>query len=464
MAPESQGRDAAQPLSSVEFSDGSPRNVDRPSFLRKMLATMGPGLMVCFADTDGSCLLTAADSGSKWRYKLLLLQIILIPTLYFAQELAVRCALCKGKGMTALLRQEAGASWAWAVAVPLLADACLALISEISVFGQTVRVCWGVQPYVTNTLLTLSLIALALTGSYSIAEKVGLAMGVLQVFFFLTMFMAKPSGSEVWNDLWSFPFNEGDYVKLVTANIGAVIMPWMLAYQQSALCEKGVASEHDSDHQLDSEHLLIERIDTAVGSFLTQGVMAAMLITVAASPKFSGENIDDVDQLLTIFADVMGGELRAKILLTFAVCGACMVAAIVVSLCGAWALEEALGREMVRPEGTVGTGVLNRVRENLRSRSAFYTAFTATCSLAWLLTIAAPNFTNELTGVWTQFVNGLLMPPVIFALWYLSAYKLPEEHRLGRSYKWFLFLVFGICSAFCLASIPIAIQDALNGN
>ena len=25
--------------------------------------------MVCFADTDGSCLITAADSGSEWRYK-----------------------------------------------------------------------------------------------------------------------------------------------------------------------------------------------------------------------------------------------------------------------------------------------------------------------------------------------------------------------------------------------------------
>lgn len=451
----SQERDAAQPLSNggLEFSDASPRNVDRRSFWRQVLATMGPGLMVCFADTDGSCLLTAADSGSKWRYKLLLLQVILIPTLYFAQELTVRCALSRGKGMTALLRQEAGAGWAWAVAVPLLADACLALISEISVFGETVFVCWGVQPIITNTLFTLSLIALAFTGSYGLAEKVGLAMGVLQVFFFATMFMAKPSGSEIWDDLWSFPLNEGDYVKLVTANIGAVIMPWMLAYQQTALCQKGLANEHGSDH------LLIERIDTAVGSLLTQGVMAAMLITVAASPKFSGENISDVDQLLVIFTDVMGGELQAKILLTFAICGACTVAAIVVSLCGAWAMEEAMGREVSNPEGHQKS-----VMENLRSRPAFYIAFTASCGLAWLLTVAAPGFTNQLTGVWTQFVNGLLMPPVVFALWYLSAYTLPEEHRLGVGLKWSLFLVFAICSAFCLASIPIAVQDALKGN
>merc|ERR550514_1615602 len=101
--------------------------------------------------------------------------------------------------------------------------------------------------------------------------------------------MNSPNGSEMWKDLWSFPLEEPGFLKLVTANIGAVIMPWMLAYQQSALCEKGLAEDHDEGD------ILIERIDTGLGSFLTQGVMAAMLITVAASPKYSGKEITDVN-------------------------------------------------------------------------------------------------------------------------------------------------------------------------
>jgi len=434
--------------------NGTPER--RKSICRQVLATIGPGLMVCFADTDGSCLITAAESGSKWRYKLLLLQVVLIPTLYWAQELTVRLALLKGKGLTALLRQEAGSTWGWAVAVPLLADAVLALISEIAVFGQTIQVCWNVPVIITNTLFTLCLIFLAATGSYSVAEKVGLAMGVLQVFFFVTMFMSKPKGEEIWNDLWSFPLNEPSFVELVTANIGAVIMPWMLAYQQSALCQKGLAHEHGSDH------LTIERIDTAVGSLLTQGVMAAMLVTVAALPKYSGQDIGGIDKLLQIFTDVMGGEVQAKILLTFAVCGACTVAAIVVTLCGAWALEEAMGRELPQRSVQQSSNLWIRIQDNLWARPTFYISYAASCFGAWLLTVTAPDFSNALTGVPTQFVNGLLMPPVIFALWFLSAYTLPEEYRLGTYFKWFLFVVFGICSLFCLASIPFAIQDAQN--
>merc|ERR1719262_696893 len=118
------------------------------------------------------------------------------------------------------------------------------------------------------------------------------------------MFMSRPSGSQMWQELWQFPIQDTNYIKLVTANIGAVIMPWMLAYQQSALCEKGVAQHHSPDD------LLIERIDSAVGSLLTHGVMAAVLITVAASPKYSGEDIENIGQLLDIFADLLGGRLQ----------------------------------------------------------------------------------------------------------------------------------------------------------
>eukprot|EP00929_Paragymnodinium_shiwhaense_P027564 TRINITY_DN16158_c1_g1_i2.p1 TRINITY_DN16158_c1_g1~~TRINITY_DN16158_c1_g1_i2.p1 ORF type:complete len:365 (-),score=78.35 TRINITY_DN16158_c1_g1_i2:558-1652(-) len=335
------GEDTHLELSSEtgSSSSSSSRSSEKRPFWKQLLATVGPGLMVCLADTDGSCLLTAADSGSKWRYKLLMLQVVLIPTLYCAQELAVRLALLRGKGLTGLLREEAGPLWGWVVAVPLLLDCFLALISEITVIGDTIKACWDVPTYITNSIFVLLLLCLALTGSFKVAERVGLAMGILQVFFFGTMFMNAPSGSEIMSDLFDFPLGDPNFIKLVTANIGAVIMPWMLAYQQSALCEKGLAGEQGA------QHLFLERIDTAVGSFLTQGVMAAMLITVAASPKFSNENIDSIDQLLDIFADTMGSRTQAKIALTFAVCGACIVAAIVVTLAGSWALEEAMGRE-----------------------------------------------------------------------------------------------------------------------
>lgn len=453
----------------------------RPCFGWRFLMTVGPGLMVCFADTDGSCLLTAADSGSRWGYKLVFLQILLVPILYLAQELTVRLALVKGKGIAGLVRQEVGPMWGWAVAVPLLLDASLALLSEINMIGQTMLVCWNVPVYISSTISVLFLLILALTGSYSAAEKVGLAMGSLQLLFFITMFMNFPSGKQIWTEMWSMPFGEPSYVKLVTANIGAVIMPWMLAYQQSALCHKGIPAENDDDN------FFIERLDTGLGSVLTQGVMLAMLITVASSSKFKGDDIDNVGQVLEVFTATTGSLLKAKLLLTFGIGGACIVASIVVTMCGAWALEEAFGTESteetnledesegscdstqtittteIQPRPCFGHLCFRAFSRTACARPAFFVSYATACSLAWCLNVIAPTFANDLAGVWTQFINGLLMPPILFSLWYLSAYKLPQEHRLGTLRKWFLCVLFAAVSGFCLVSVPFALKDAFEG-
>jgi len=235
-------------------------------------------------------------------------------------------------------------------------------------------------------------------------------------------------------------------------------MPWMLAYQQSALCEKGLNDNHGASH------LLIERIDTALGSLLTQGVMAAMLITVAACPLYTNQDSTNVGQLVDIVAYVMGSRTAAKVALTFAVCGACMVAAIVVTMCGSWALEEAMGLDRQRRETVAGSNIVQRAMANVSDRPVFFMVYIGTCTVSWIISVAAPDFANYLTGVTTQFINGLLMPPIVFALWYLASYKLPDQYRIGGGYKWLLFVVFGVCSAFCLASIPFAVIDALNGS
>src|SRR5580704_19647814 len=55
----------------------------------RWLAIVGPGLLVMLADTDAGSIITAAQSGAQWGYRLLALQILLIPILYMVQELTL---------------------------------------------------------------------------------------------------------------------------------------------------------------------------------------------------------------------------------------------------------------------------------------------------------------------------------------------------------------------------------------
>jgi len=70
-----------------------------PIAFRRFLAVAGPGIVVMLADTDAGSVITAAQSGAQWGYRLLLLQFILIPILYIVQELTVRLGAVTGGAM-----------------------------------------------------------------------------------------------------------------------------------------------------------------------------------------------------------------------------------------------------------------------------------------------------------------------------------------------------------------------------
>ncbi len=103
---------------------------------RARLATFfvvaGPGLVVMLADTDAGSVITAAQSGAQWGYKLLALQLLLIPILYLVQELTLRLGLLTGRGHGELIKQHFGRGWAWLSVSTLLVSCLGALITEMS--------------------------------------------------------------------------------------------------------------------------------------------------------------------------------------------------------------------------------------------------------------------------------------------------------------------------------------------
>ena len=75
---------------------------------RRFAMVAGPGIVVMLADTDAGSIITAAQSGAQWGYRLLLLQLVLVPILYVVQELTVRLGTVSGKGHGELIRQHFG--------------------------------------------------------------------------------------------------------------------------------------------------------------------------------------------------------------------------------------------------------------------------------------------------------------------------------------------------------------------
>ncbi len=100
--------------------------------LARFAAVFGPGLVVMLADTDVGSIITAGQSGVQWGYRLLLLQLVLVPILYMVQELTVRLGVFTGKGHGELIKETFGPVWAWISVGGLAVATTGALLTELS--------------------------------------------------------------------------------------------------------------------------------------------------------------------------------------------------------------------------------------------------------------------------------------------------------------------------------------------
>src|SRR5487761_1631401 len=234
---------------------------------RRFFAVLGPGLVVMLADTDVGSIITAGQSGVQWGYRLLLLQIALMPVLYVVQELTVRLGIFTGKGHGELIRDTFGKGWAWLSVAGLGVATVGALLTEFSGIAGVGEL-FGIPRGVSLLLVVVFLLAVVWTGTYRRVELVAIALGLFEFAFFWIALAARPQGGALAQGLLQMPLGDKDYLYLVAANIGAVIMPWMIFYQQSAVADK----------KLQPADYRSTRRDTALEAVIAQLVMAAVLV------------------------------------------------------------------------------------------------------------------------------------------------------------------------------------------
>ena len=200
----------------------------------RFLAVFGPGLVVMLADSDVGSVITAAQSGAQWGYRLLGLQFVLMPVLYIAQELAVRLGIFTGRGHGELVRAVLGPVWAWVAATWLAIATIGALLTELSGVAGVGELC-GLPRVATLPVAAIGLLAVVLSGSYRRVERLVVAIGLFELAFFLVAWAARPDMHELLSGSLDIAFGDRDYRYLAAANIGSVVMPWMIFYQQSAI-------------------------------------------------------------------------------------------------------------------------------------------------------------------------------------------------------------------------------------
>jgi Mn2+/Fe2+ NRAMP family transporter len=390
-----------------------------------LMAVMGPGLVVMFADTDAGSIITAAQSGAVWGYKILPLQLILIPVLFFAQELTVRLGLVTGMGHGELIKNKFGSFWAWLSVSTLIISCIGAILAEFSGIAGA-GMLFGIPRWESMIVVVLFLTTVAWTGSYLTVERVALLLGAFELVFLYIAWHARPALPEIQASLQQIPWGDKSFLYLLAGNIGAVIMPWMIFFQQSAVLDKG----------LTAEQLKPARWDTAIGAFITQLVMCAVLIAAAATigKTHPGASLEDVTQISQAFVPSLGPTI-GRVLFAMGILGAALIAAIVVSLTAAWGLGEVMGYR-------------RSLQDHPREAPWFYGVYTLTLIIGGVVVASGVNIVKLSVAV--NVMNAFLLPIVLGFLFVLAWKALPEPYRLKGGYAAFLAVVLGVTALFGL--------------
>ena len=405
-----------------QLDQAPPRSESRVATFIKVA---GPGLVVMLADTDVGSLVTAGQSGAKWGYSLVYLQILLIPILYIVQELTARLGTATGRGHGELILERYGPIWAWISFAGLFVAGLGAIITEFSGIAGIGDI-FGISRWFSLGLPVVLLLTLVFSGSHSRIEWIAVVIGVFELAFVWVAFASKPDLGAVASSIWHAPVQASDYRVMIAANIGAVIMPWMIFYQQSSVADKG----------LEKDDVQTARWDTLAGAIVSQIIMSAVLIAAAATIGHGGQGGHDglktVGDLAGAFTPSMG-PLIGKVVFGVGVIAAAGVSLTVVSLALAWGFGDV-------------TGVKHSLGDRPTNAPVFYAVFAAAVIAGAVAVQLVPDLITLNIGV--EVANALLLPLALGLLLLLATRALPEDRRLKGAYKWMTYAIAGTTILF----------------
>jgi Mn2+/Fe2+ NRAMP family transporter len=279
------------------------------------------------ADVDAASAITAADSGAQYGTKLVWFLMLLVIPLYVIQEVAGRVGAVTSKGLGELIRENYSRRVAALAAIPMALVNIISYIIEYTGIAVGFQM-MGVSPWISVPIAFLAHTMVVYNGKYAEAEKPLLIISVIFAVVWITAaFLTARNGIEVTPFYFS---TSPDFIFMLAANIGAVIMPFMLFYQVSATAKKGTGKNS----------VWAVRFETLVGALFSEFIMVAIAISAiginANSLDFTSPKV--LSQSLSSVAGHFAPYVFGVGLIT-----ASFIALIVISLGSCWGVTEAMG-------------------------------------------------------------------------------------------------------------------------
>ena len=394
---------------------------------RAFLTVLGPAWIVMMADVDAPSVITAGESGAVFGYHLVFILLILIVPLFFIQEASGRLGTATGKGLAEAIRDNYSRRTAILASLPMFVTDFLSYTVEYTGVAVGLGI-FGISPLFSLPVIFLAHASLVFTGSYRRTEKILLLVSaILLSSYIIDAFLVRPNLGELVTVGLSpnQPFGSSSFVYLVAANVGAVIMPWMLFYQAGAVTQKG----------LNGNHVSLERLETLVGAVVSEVLMVAIVVVTAS---LGAVDFLSPSSLAKAFAPLAGD--YAYLLYGSGLGAAGFLGLVVISLASTWGVAEAMGWR-------------RKIGEKFSLAKNFYLVYLLETLPAVAVPLIFTNLVGLMLNLMVVFVFVTVVPGVMLGL-ICSNEQVMGYNVMGPKWKTMYWLMLGVVLLTGLLSLP----------
>ena len=353
-------------------------------------AILGPGIITGSVDNDAGGITTYSVAGALYGYGLVWTLIPSFIVLVVVQEMNARMGIVTGKGLADLIRENAGIKITFFIFIGLLFSGIGNTTTEFAGVAGSMEV-FGVSKYISVPVVAILVWLLVVKGTYKIAERIFLIFSFSLLTYVVSAIMGKPDWGEIGSAIIRPQFEASTKsMTMVIALVGTTIAPWMQFYMQSSVIEKG----------LEMKNYSYTITDIVVGCVITVVVAFFIMVACASTLYPNGIQINEAkDAALSLRP--LAGNLASQVF-AFGLFIASIFSATILPLATAYFVCEAFGFE---------TGIDKKWDE----AKEFYILYTGILIVSSAI-ILIPNAPLIPISIWSQVINGLLLPFVLVSM------------------------------------------------
>jgi Mn2+/Fe2+ NRAMP family transporter len=366
---------------------------NRKSLFQKIaifMAILGPGIITGSVDNDAGGITTYSVAAAVYGYNLIWTLIPSFIVLIVIQEMNARMGIVTGKGLADLIRENAGVKVTFFIFIGLLIADIGNTTTEFAGVAGSMEV-FGISKYISVPIIGFLIWFLVVKGTYKIAERVFLLFSVSLLMYVVSALMGKPHWGEIGHSIVhpELEINTKS-LAMIIGIIGTTIAPWMQFYMQSSVIEKG----------LKMKQYKYTLIDIVVGCIATVVVAFFIMVACASTLHVNGIQINEAKDAALALKPLAGA--FASQAFAFGLFIASIFSATILPLATAFYVCEAFGFE---------AGIDKKWDE----AKEFYVLYTGILVLSAAI-ILLPNAPLILISLWSQVINGMLLPVVLVCM------------------------------------------------